>query len=94
MASGTRYTNTVLASTATFLGQMLRIYYNSQDLRTVRAFAADGWENFGALTAHMHFIREHHNEVERVAIVTDSHFAGMAELLGTHFTSAEVRPTM
>jgi transposase InsO family protein len=39
---GVRYTNAVLASTAAFLGQHLRIYYNSQDLRTVRAFAADG----------------------------------------------------
>jgi hypothetical protein len=47
---GVRYTNMVLASTATFLGQMLRIYYNSQDLRTVRAFAADGSE-IGVLKA-------------------------------------------
>ena len=41
---GVRYTNTVLASTATFLGQELRLFYNSQDLRTVRAFGADGAE--------------------------------------------------
>ena len=41
---GVRYTNTVLASTAAFLGQELRLYYNSQDLRSVRAFAADGAE--------------------------------------------------
>lgn len=50
-----------------------------------------GWENFGGFTAHMHFVRDHHKEVERIAIVTDSHFAGVAQLLGTHFTSAEVR---
>jgi len=50
-----------------------------------------GWESFGGFTAHMRFVREHHKEVERVAIVTDSHFADMAERLGTHFTSAEVR---
>lgn len=47
---GVRYTNPVLASTATFLGQELRLYYNSQDLRTVRAFAADGAE-IGVLKA-------------------------------------------
>src|SRR3990170_7483851 len=41
---GIRYTNPVLASTASFLGEHLRIYYNSHDLRTVRAFAADGAE--------------------------------------------------
>ncbi len=50
-----------------------------------------GWENFGGFTAHMHFVREHHKKVERVAIVTDSQFASMAESLGKHFTSAEVR---
>ena len=47
---GIRYTNPVLASTAGFLGEQLRIYYNSQDLRTVRAFAADGAE-IGVLKA-------------------------------------------
>jgi len=39
----------------------------------------------------MHFVREHHKKVERVAIVTDSQFAGIAESLGKHFTSAEIR---
>ena len=47
---GVRYTNAVLASTASFLGQELHVYYNSQDLRTVRAFAADGAE-IGVLKA-------------------------------------------
>ncbi len=47
---GVRYTNDVLASTTTFLGQELRLYYNSQDLRSVRAFAADGGE-IGVLKA-------------------------------------------
>jgi hypothetical protein len=50
-----------------------------------------GWENFGGFTAHMHFVREHHKKVERLAVVTDSPFAGVAESLGKHFTSAEVR---
>ena len=47
---GVRYTNTLLASTALFLGRKLRLYYNSQDLRTVRAFADDGAE-IGVLKA-------------------------------------------
>jgi hypothetical protein len=41
---GVRYTNPTLASTASFLGQTLRIYYNSQDLRVVRAFTSEGAE--------------------------------------------------
>ncbi len=50
-----------------------------------------GWENFGGFTAHMHFVSEHHKRVERVAVVTDSPIAGIAESLGKHFTSAEIR---
>lgn len=47
---GVRYTNPTLASTASFLGQELHLYYNSQDLRSVRAFSSDGAE-LGILTA-------------------------------------------
>ena len=50
-----------------------------------------GWENFAGFTAHMHFVHEHHKKVERVAIVTDSRLAGMAESIGRHFASAEVK---
>jgi tRNA U38,U39,U40 pseudouridine synthase TruA len=57
----------------------------------IHAKGFPGWENFGGFTAHMHFVREHHKQVERIAVVTDSPLAGMAELLGKHFTSAEVR---
>ena len=57
----------------------------------VRAKGFPGWENFGGFTAHMHFVRQHHKQVERLAVVTDSPMGDMAALLGKHFTSAEVR---
>jgi hypothetical protein len=57
----------------------------------IQSKAFPGWENFGGFTAHMHFAREHHSQVERVAIVTDSHFAGIAEMLGKHFIAAQVK---
>ena len=47
---GVRYTSPLLASTAAFLRQEVRLYYNSQDLRTVRVFATDGGE-IGVLKA-------------------------------------------
>lgn len=50
-----------------------------------------GWEDFGSFIAHMHFIREHHKQIERIAVVTDSPLADMAELLGKHFISAQIR---
>ena len=57
----------------------------------VHAREFPGWEDFGGFTAHMRFFREHHNQVEKVAVVTDSPVAGIAEFLGKHFTSAEVK---
>jgi len=50
-----------------------------------------GWENFNGFTAHMHFVRDNHKKVERIAIVTDSPAASLAETIGNHFTSAEVK---
>lgn len=50
-----------------------------------------GWDSLGGFTAHMHFVRDHHNQIERLAMVTDSPLARTAEMLGKHFTSAEVR---
>jgi len=50
-----------------------------------------GWESFGGFSAHMKFVKDHHKQVERIAIVTDSPLANVAETLGKHFTSAEVK---
>jgi len=57
----------------------------------IHAEGFPGWENFGAFTAHMHFVREHRKQVERIAVVTDTPLAGIAEALAKHFTSAEIR---
>ena len=50
-----------------------------------------GWVSFGGFAAHMHFVSEHHKKVGRVAVATDCHLADMAESLGKHFSSAEIR---
>jgi hypothetical protein len=50
-----------------------------------------GWENFGGFTSHMHFVRDHHKKVERIAVVTDSHMGDVAESFGKHFVAAEVK---
>ena len=31
-----------------------------------------GWESIGAMAAHFRFVRDHHRQVKRVALVTDS----------------------
>jgi transposase InsO family protein len=47
---GVRYTNRVLATSTHLIGQYLLIYMNADDLRSVRAFLADGTE-LGVLEA-------------------------------------------
>jgi len=55
----------------------------------VQSFA--GWDSFSALTKHMKFINEHHKNVSHVAFVTDSVIGDIAEYIGSHFVSAEVK---
>ncbi|WP_404369059.1 STAS/SEC14 domain-containing protein [Marinobacter sp.] len=50
-----------------------------------------GWESFGAMLTHLRFIREHHRDVEKVAMVTDSPIGEVGEKVAGHFVSAEVR---
>ena len=57
----------------------------------VQAPGFPGWESWGGFIAHLQFVRGHHEKVERVAIVTDSPLAAMAESLGRHFIAAEIR---
>jgi hypothetical protein len=57
----------------------------------IHAKGFPGWENFGGFASHMHFVREHHTLIARVAIVTDSHFAGIAASLAKHFATAEIK---
>jgi len=50
-----------------------------------------GWQDFGALVAHLRFVRDHHRRVRRIAAVTDSTFLSAAPRIAEHFVSAEVR---
>ena len=50
-----------------------------------------GWENLGAFVSHIRFVRDHHRRINRVALVTDSAMANVAETIASHFVSAEVR---
>jgi hypothetical protein len=57
----------------------------------VEAPAFPGWDRFGALIAHLRFVRDHHQFIRRIAVVTDSAFGDLAEHLAAHFVSAEIR---
>lgn len=53
--------------------------------------AFPGWDNFGALVAHVRFVKDHHRYIKKVALVTDSVVGNVAEHLASHFVSAEIR---
>ena len=50
-----------------------------------------GWESIGAMAAHFRFVRDHHKNIKKVALVTDSALGKAAEQLAAHFVSAEIR---
>jgi SpoIIAA-like len=50
-----------------------------------------GWEDFNGMMEHMKFVRNHHRKIAKVAIVTDSKIADVAESLGKHFVKASIK---
>ena len=57
----------------------------------INAPSFPGWDGFGALAAHIRFVRDHHKQIKRVALVTDSSLGNVAESLAGHFVSAEIQ---
>jgi hypothetical protein len=57
----------------------------------IRAKSFPGWKDFGALLAHLKFVKEHHRSIERVALVADGTFAHIMPQIGAHFVHAHVR---
>lgn len=55
------------------------------------AEAFPGWENFAALLSHMKFVRNIHQDISKVAAVTDSAFLTIMPQVIRHFVTAEVR---
>ncbi|GMQ80038.1 MAG: hypothetical protein BMS9Abin03_507 [Thermodesulfobacteriota bacterium] len=50
-----------------------------------------GWEDFNGMIEHMRFVRNHHRKIVKVALVTDSKIADVAESLGKHFVKASIK---
>ncbi|MEO8333027.1 MAG: STAS/SEC14 domain-containing protein [Gallionella sp.] len=50
-----------------------------------------GWGNFGALLAHMRFLKEHLRRIDKVAVVADGAVAGIMPKIANHFVHAQVR---
>lgn len=50
-----------------------------------------GWQSFGAMVTHFRFVRDHQKDIKKIAVVTDSHLADIAEHLATHFVAGDIR---
>ena len=50
-----------------------------------------GWEDFGGFVKHLKFVKGHHRNVRKIALVTESKLGSIMEHLVSHFVSAEIR---
>ena len=55
----------------------------------IQAKVFPGWEKFSGSRADLDFIRNHHDQIDRIAVVTDSPVGGIAELFRRHAISAQ-----
>ncbi|MBK1699396.1 STAS/SEC14 domain-containing protein [Thiococcus pfennigii] len=57
----------------------------------IEAASFPGWEDFAAFLSHFRFIRDHHRQIGKVAVVSDAAFLSVAPRIADHFVAAEVR---
>jgi len=50
-----------------------------------------GWESFAALCSHLRFVKNHHQKISRIALVTDSLLGHFAEDIASHFIKADIQ---
>ena len=81
------------ASDFSELADRVDAYLRTGRLRGVliRAKSFPGWKNFGALLAHLKFVREHLQSIEKVAVVADGVIANTMPNIANHFVHAQVR---
>ena len=57
----------------------------------IEAPSFPGWQNFEGFFSHIRFVRDHHKDIEKVALVSDSNVASIAPKIANHLVAAEVR---
>lgn len=57
----------------------------------IRAQSFPGWKDFGALLAHLKFLKAHLHRIEKVAIVADGALANIMPSIANHFVHAQVQ---
>ena len=57
----------------------------------IRAKSFPGWKDFGALLAHLKFLKDHLHRIEKVAVVADGVIATLMPNIAQHFVHAQVQ---
>jgi len=57
----------------------------------IHAKSFPGWKDFSALLAHLKFLKEHVQRIEKVAVVADGALANIMPNIANHFVHAQVR---
>ncbi len=50
-----------------------------------------GWKDFAALVAHLKFVKDHHRQIAKVAVVADGGVAATMPSIADHFIQAQVK---
>jgi len=57
----------------------------------IHAKSFPGWKDFAAMLAHLKFLREHIQKIEKVAVVADGALANIMPNIAKHFVHAQVQ---
>lgn len=69
-------------------------YINKHDAVPSLVFSVAGfphWKNFDAMNAHFRLVKNHHNVVPKVALVSDNKLLALARIFVDQFTGARIR---
>ena len=50
-----------------------------------------GWKDFAGMFAHLKFVKNHHQKLQKLAVVSDSNLLAFAPAIASHFVQAEVK---
>ena len=57
----------------------------------IEARSFPGWRNFGAFVSHLRFVIDHHRDIERIAVVTDSGLLKVLPRVAAYFVKPTIR---
>lgn len=57
----------------------------------IDAPAFPGWQSFSDLAPHLKFVKNHHQRIRKIAVVSDDGFLSIMPRLAGHFVHGEIR---